>query len=401
MIAVAAIVAILALRPATMRSRPWRATVTPLASIIGSGFLVAGPILAHVAGNWAALAMTGLCAAAYLFGAAVRRNILLVEPMIQNGPPRQIVVIERISSFAIAFAYFVSVTYYLNLFAAFLLKADNIIDPLYIRIAATTVITILGGVGAFRGLGGLERVELGAVGVKLAIIAGLLAALVLSAVMAVYSGTFALPVVSHDTGLEEAGVLLGLIILVQGFETSRYLGSEYDAATRVRTMRVAQLLSSTIYIAFILLITPFFSGRLPEAGGETAIIDLLAPLGAAVGPLLIFAALASQLSAAVADMNGASGLLHDATRQRISLRAGYLATAAFAVALTWVANIYEIISFASKAFALYYGLQSYLAAVVTLRQGSAKAKLKAALFFAAAVLATAVVIFGIPADGKT
>jgi hypothetical protein len=32
-----------------LNSRRWRATVTPLASIIGSGFLVAGPILAHAA----------------------------------------------------------------------------------------------------------------------------------------------------------------------------------------------------------------------------------------------------------------------------------------------------------------------------------------------------------------
>jgi hypothetical protein len=398
MIAVAALVAVMALRPATLRSRLWRAMVTPLASIIGSGFLIAGPILAHVAGNWAFLGMAFLCAAAFLFGAAVRRNILLVESSGPGGLPGHLATVEHLSEFAIAFAYFISVTYYLNLFAAFLLKAEAIVDPLYIRIAATVVIATLGMVGGLRGLGGLERIEVSAVGLKLSIIAGLLAALLFFDARALSQHSLALPTLSHDSGLKEAGVLLGLIILVQGFETSRYLGAEYDAEMRVRTMRMAQILSTAIYIAFILLITPFFSGTLPRIGGETAIIDLLTPLGAAVGPLLIFAALASQLSAAVADMNGASGLLYDASKQRIPIKVGYIATAAFAVALTWVANIYEIITFASKAFALYYGLQCYLAAMITLRKDRQNARVLVPLFLAGTALAGAIVIFGIPAE---
>ncbi len=77
MIGVAAIVVAFTLRPRLIRSPLWRATVTPLASIIGSGFLVAGPILAHAAGNWAWAAMLALCLVGYLFGAAIRRNIFL------------------------------------------------------------------------------------------------------------------------------------------------------------------------------------------------------------------------------------------------------------------------------------------------------------------------------------
>lgn len=50
------------------KSRLWRATTTPLASIIGSGFLVLGPILDKSYGNLAALVMLALCAVAYLFG---------------------------------------------------------------------------------------------------------------------------------------------------------------------------------------------------------------------------------------------------------------------------------------------------------------------------------------------
>ena len=46
------------------RSRSWRATVTPLASIIGSGFLVCGPILAKEFGSAAIAAEAVLLAIA-------------------------------------------------------------------------------------------------------------------------------------------------------------------------------------------------------------------------------------------------------------------------------------------------------------------------------------------------
>jgi hypothetical protein len=55
--------------------------------------------------------------------------------------------------------------------------------------------------------------------------------------MALTARTFTLPVLPHATGFHEIGIVLGLVILVQGFETSRYLGAAYDRPTRVRTMR--------------------------------------------------------------------------------------------------------------------------------------------------------------------
>lgn len=40
-------------------------------------------------------------------------------------------------------------------------------------------------------------------------------------------------------------------MIVQSFETSRYLGAEYDAKNRIRTIRYAQRLSAAIYLLFI------------------------------------------------------------------------------------------------------------------------------------------------------
>jgi hypothetical protein len=214
------------LRPRLMTSPAWRATVTPLASIIGSGFLVAGPVLAHVAGRWAVLAMLGLCAVAYLFGAAIRFNIRVVEPILENGGHRRLRLLDEAADLALVLAYFVSVAYYLNLFAAFGLRMFGVVDDGATRLLASAVIAMLGLLGAFRGLGALEWIETVAVGVKLSIIAGLVAML---AWAAVWLGGSAEPLAPPASGAQAVSVLLGLVILVQGFETSRYFGAHYSA----------------------------------------------------------------------------------------------------------------------------------------------------------------------------
>lgn len=392
----ALVFAIVFLQPRLLRSQLWQATVTPLASIIGSGFLVAGPILAHAAGRWAVVAMLGLCAIAYLFGSAIRHNIVHVEPDYADGSDVVVAGLERTSEIALSLAYFVSVAYYLNLFAAFGLRLGHIVDPLWIRIASTVVIAIVGAIGMRGGLDALERLTIGAVSLKLALIGALLTALAVATVVALHDGTFAWPALEHARGTHEVRMLLGLVILVQGFETSRYLGSTYDAKTRVRTMRWAQWLSTAIYLTFMLLITRYFSGNLAAEGGETAIIDMLAPLGALVMPVIVIMALASQLSAAVADTSGAGGLISESTGKRVSVNIGHLVTALAAIAITWLADIYQIITYASQAFVTYYALQSLQAALSAWRLGKKK---RAALYAVGILIALVVVFFAVPAEG--
>lgn len=392
--AAAAVCAFFFFRPKVLGSATWRATVTPLASIIGSGFLVAGPILAHAAGHLAWVAMTGLCALGYLFGSAIRYNIRHVETE-GDAPVKPFAVpYERVAQAVLAVAYFISVTYYLNLFAAFGLRIWGLDDPEHIRLASTVVIVGIGAVGVFRGLRGMERVEIVAVGLKLSLIGGMIAALIFAVGEQVAAGTFAWDMKDPVRGLDDFRVLLGLVIMVQGFETSRYLGDAYDPETRIRTMRHAQWISTAIYIVFILLITSYFTDRIEATGGETAIIDILSPLSFAVGGVIIVMALSSQLSAAVADINGAAGLLAEGTGHRIPVAVGNGLTAFAAVAITWAANIYEIIAYASKAFVIYYALQSALAAVAAWRRGD---KGWAALYGVAVVIAVGIVVFAEPA----
>jgi len=384
------------LQPRLLKSPLWRATVTPLASIIGSGFLVAGPILAHAAGTLAWAAMLGLCAIAYLFGMAIRYNIAARNGHGHRKPGSDnLGLLERASDLALSLAYFVSVAYYLNLFAAFGLRLGNVTDSGIIRLVASTVIVIIGILGALGGLKALERLEVGAVGLKLGLIGGLLAALVLGNALAIGAGDWRWPAEDHAHGGAEIAILLGLVILVQGFETSRYLGESYDAPTRIRTMRWAQWMASAIYLVFVLLVTRYFAGNLPEQGGETAIIDMLADLGPALAPLIIAMALASQLSAAVADLNGAGGLLAETFQHRIKVKIGNLVTALAALGITWAADIYRIIAYASKAFVAYYALQCALATIRAWRAGD---RGQACLFVAGIAIALIVIVFAEPAN---
>ena len=54
------VAAYLALAPRVAKSVSWQATVTPLASIMGSGFLVSAPLLGGVVGIWAVACMAVL-----------------------------------------------------------------------------------------------------------------------------------------------------------------------------------------------------------------------------------------------------------------------------------------------------------------------------------------------------
>ena len=89
--------------PKLANNRLWRATLTPLASVIGSGFLVLGPILDDRFGAYGLLAMAALCTIAALFGAAIRYNITAYDKdgWIAGSPVERL---EQVSSWVLAFA---------------------------------------------------------------------------------------------------------------------------------------------------------------------------------------------------------------------------------------------------------------------------------------------------------
>lgn len=373
--------------PKVSKARLWHATITPLASIIGSGFLVIGPILDHAFGGYAPIAMLALCALAYLFGAAIRENIRSHDAI--SDMPVSVDILETISSWVLAAAYIISVCYYLNLFGSFALRMTNVDTATNERILTTAIMLIVLAVGWVRGFKALERMEQVSVTVKLAIIGGLLMGLVLhTGKLGISDGLVFNPA---DYSIPK-GILLvfGLMVTVQGFETSRYLGNQYSADVRVRSMRLSQLIASGIYMVYILLLSYAFQPDDIKLD-ETAIIDLMHLVTPILPALLIAAALAAQFSAAIADTGGCGGLINELTHRKVLPKQAYAIIILAGIALTWAANIFEIISYASRAFALYYAIQ---AAITTRLAWRNRQSLKPALYGALTLLGIAIVFLG-------
>jgi hypothetical protein len=375
-------------------SSNWKATVTPLASIMGSGFLVSAPLLAGIVGNLAVVCMALLLALAYMVGGAIRFNIRHFEP-IENkghGPAQDIAFLSRI---VLVGAYFISVTYYLELLAAFLLKAVGVHSQVAANGITTLLLLAIGGIGMWRGLKELEVVEKYAVAFNLGMIGALLVSLAVYNVQMVLGGTWALPSISSVIDFHDLRVLLGLLIVVQGFETSRYLGDEHPAGQRIATMRTAQLMSTAIYLLFIALATVLFHDGL--GADVTAIIGMTKPVAVVLPILLAVAAIGSQFSAAVADNAGAGGLIEDITHRRAPIRYAYLLILLVTVVLTWETNVNEIIAYASRAFALYYTLQCAVAWVVAFQERNLRRRsMRLVMFAFLAVMCLLVFALGIP-----
>jgi hypothetical protein len=348
-------------------SESWRATVTPLASIVGSGFLVLAPILADTAGEWAPLAMLAIVALGFAIGATVRFNIGHTEALLESADaPRSLGEVERASRFLLGLAYMISVGFYLRLLASFLLEAINVDDALAGRLITTAILLVIALVGWLRGLHGIEAFEVPAVDVKLVVIAGLLAGMA-----AHFAGHAHAAIDSYRNattglgGFEVLRRLAGTLLVIQGFETSRYLGHYYDRKLRIRTMRRAQIVSGVIYVVFALLVVPLF-GNLGIGARETAIVDAARHVAPILAPLLIVAAVASQLSAAGADAAGGSEMITERLRYEPG-NAGYLVVTAGAAFVVWATDVFGIVSLASRAFAAYYLCQAVVAAIAAAR----------------------------------
>jgi len=394
-LAVALALMLFLVRPAMRTNATWRAVATPLASIIGSGFLVSVPILRDLVGAWAALAMAGLLLLAYLIGAAVRWNIAHVEPLLPHPQgARAMLSLERLSHVVLAFAYFVSVAYYLVLFGNFLLRPLGLDNAVNVNLVVSVFLAILGFVGLWRGFAAVERVEVLTVSFKLAVIGGLVAGLMVFDLSILGDGAALAAIPAGHFERSSLPQLLGLLIMVQGFETSRFLGASYPAALRIRTMKIAQLVAAAIYLMFFILVMPLMgAGGIDD--GVAAIVDMLAPVSLVLPLMVLAGALASQSSAALADAIGAGGLLHDITGGRVNLRHTYPLIALVAALITWETDVFSLITLASRCFALYYALQCIVAAWSAARSGRG---LRAAGFTALACGCAAVVLLGTPAE---
>ena len=401
LVIIAAIGLLCMFHPRLLNNTSWQATLTPLSSIIGSGFLIIAPMLASVIGIYSPIAVTGIVILAYAIGGVIRFNIMNAEPLLHDKDANPLIYkFDFVANAALSLAYVTAVAFYLSLLSSFLLNYLGFVDQFGWERALTTVIIVsIAAIGFLRGLGGLEKLEAFAMSIQLSIVAALLVG------VSVYDFNFIQSDQSLSFDIKErswttkAFMLAGILLVVQGFETSRFLGEKYSPEMRVRTMRRAQLIAGALYVISVIVLMPIVQ-HINLAHIRIADIVAATGLAAAALPLmLIVAAIMSQFSAGVADTVGAGGLASETSRGKFSSNKGYLVVAVFAIILVWTANLLEIIALASRAFALYYLLQCVVALMANRHRSEAKGYwLRFAIFSTVAVLLLFIVLFAIPAE---
>ena len=341
------------------------AMTTPLASIFGIGFLVIVSVLGGSVGPWSGPAMAGICAFAYAVGAVIRYNIKHAEPLLRaKDSPQRVKVLSTIAQVALIPAYVISVTLYIRILASYALSFVGIDSTFAEKLLTTGVI---GGVlllAITKGLVALEWGEKWALAATVTIMLLLLGAFGFHDAQALAGRGIVLPDAPGASAWHIVTVLAGTLIVVQGFETTRYLGDQFDADTRVLASRDAQIFSSAIYVLFVASATPLMH-LLSREVADNALMQLTGTIATWLTYPLVLVAIFSQFSAAVADAISGSGSMVEVSRRALPKRATYLLICLSAIALCWATTTFAILALASRAFALYYLIQCLVAITVS------------------------------------
>jgi hypothetical protein len=309
--------------------------------------------------------MAAVCALAYAVGSVIRFNIKHAEPVLAGTPGEATLSLERSSDLALVLAYVISVCLYLHILSAFVLGGFHADSELNETLMTTAVVAVITLVGITKGLSVLNVLEQWGLYVTLLIIVLLIFG------FAHYdwtawqsaSGITLVKALKH-TPWEILTIVAGTLIVVQGFETTRYLGGSFDADVRVSASRWSQIISTAVYLVFVALTLPVVH-TLNGNYDDNSLIALVGVAAAVLAVPLIVAAALSQFSAAVADTLAATGNMQESTHGHLKAKWGCIMVGGGAIALTWSASTFEILALASRAFAFYYMLQCLVAISVS------------------------------------
>ncbi|MEO8105887.1 MAG: hypothetical protein ABI720_01090 [Actinomycetes bacterium] len=337
------------------------ATATPMASIFGSGFLIIVPVLERTLGAWAVFGALAVCALAWVIGTAVRHCVRVVEPLAASGElDRTTASLDRWGDAVIVVAYVISVALYLRIMAEYLV---GLVVPegdlRWEKAVACAAVVVISIVGIRRGFQGLEFLERAALAVVFVLTFALGVALLVHDAREHFGPGLTLPPVPDVAPVTTLLVLGGIVITVQGFETIRYLGDDYDAETRIWASRIAQIVATIVYVLFVAVATPVM-GIGTSDGYDNTLLDITRRVAPLLTIPLVISAVLSQFSAATADTAAADGNMRGLWTWMRGSRP-YVIGGAAAILLAATVETFWIIAVASRAFAAYYALQAIIA----------------------------------------
>lgn len=382
------VLAYLLYRPRVQQSSRYEATVVPLANIMDVGFILFSPAIVLLVGFRAPLFMLGICLVAIAAGFAIAYNIRHYEPVQGRGgiPDR----IEGIAEWSLLGASMVNIAYYTIVLIALVLLPFEANTPGRRSLIGAAVLAGLIVVGMSGGMTWLNRAGDRTTAFNLAAVIGIVVAFVVANVQAALGGRWDL---SHSPsiGTGEIRSMLGLFAMVQGFEASRYIGVRFAAEERVSTMRIAQVISTVVFVVFVVALMAAFLPPLEGVPTDgTAIFAVSEIIGPWLPWLLLLAALGSQTSAIIGATSSRSDML---VSRKVPRTATFPIILVPAILLVIFVDLNVAVNLASRVFAAFFTIQSALAVLLAYRNKNWWAL---AGFVAVAGMMLTVFLFGLP-----
>jgi magnesium-transporting ATPase (P-type) len=375
-------------RPRVQRSKEYQATVVPLANIMDVGFILFSPAIVLLVGFRAPFFMLGICLVAIAAGLAIAYNIRNYEPVEGEGgrPDR----LERISEWSLLGASMVNIAYYTMILMMLIqlpFDWDSVNGRTVMGVALLAVLVVIGMSG---GMDWLNQAGNRTTAFNLAAVIGIVIAFLVANVQEALGGRWDLGP-SPDLGTEEIRKMIGLFAIVQGFEASRYIGVRFGAERRVSTMRIAQGVSTIVFVLF--MVTLLLAFLPPPPGVEedaSAIFAVSALVGDMLPWLLLLAALGSQTSAIIGATSSRSDML---VNHKISRTTTFPIILVPAIMLVIFVDVNMAVNLASRVFAAFFTIQASLALILASRKKNWWA---VAGFAGVALVMLTIMVFGLP-----
>jgi hypothetical protein len=374
-------------RPWVQASSRYQATVVPLANIMDVGFIVLAPVMVFLAGYAAPVVMLAICLVAIATGYAIAYNIRHFEPLV--GTDDSLESVERVGEWSLLAASIVNIAYYTLLLVTLILWPLHAYSAGQLKLWGSVVLLGLATIGWFGGMDWLNRQGYRSTGFNLAAVMGVVTAFVVYNVHDWLGGRWHLPKTDMSLSTTDIRKLIGLFALVQGFEASRYIGARFGREERVSTMRLAQYISSVVFVALLAsVLILFVEIDVPKDG--TGIFVVANRVGDLLPWLVLFAAIGSQTSAIINAAVSRSDLLVEA---KVPRRVSFAAILVPATVLFLLVDVTAAVALASRVFATYFAIQALIAGTLARR---ARNWWALAGFIGIGLMMVTVAVFGLP-----
>jgi hypothetical protein len=379
-------------RPKVQQSQRYQAMVVPLANIMDVGFIVMAPAIVLLAGYSAPLVMLGICLVAIATGFTIAYNIRHYEPVEGTGDP--INRVGHISRWALTFASVINIAYYTLLLITLLLWPLGAYSETNLAIVGTLLLGVLIVVGWTGGMDWLNNLGNKTTAFNIAAVVAVVVAFIVYNIQEALGGRWELPPTDSMISGEDFRKLIGLFAMVQGFEAARYIGGRFAGEMRISAMRVAQVISTVVFVVMLASVTVLFVQVETDFGGKSIFV-VSHEVGATMPWLILLAAIGSQTSAIINATMSRSDMLvdHKVLGLKVPRRWTFVVLLAPAIAIYLLVDITQAVALASRVFATYFVLQAIMALVLAHRVRNWGAVTG---FVGIALVMATIAVFGLP-----